>query len=97
MPFVRVRSANPADPQHIFDVSVEESEINSDLYVIVDPEPSDMSRPAEIVEVAAPRPARAVRKAPAKKTSRRATRPAAPVPPDPEGDQSLDSTQKENG
>lgn len=98
MPFVRVRSADPADPQHAFDVSVDEARINADLYRVIDAEPADQSRPAEYVEVAKPRAARAARKAPAKKTaSRRTARPAADVPPIPEGDQSLDNTQKENG
>lgn len=97
MPFVRVTSADPADPQHAFDVSVDEATVNAALYRVIDAEPVEQSRPAEYVE---PRPARpaAPRKprAPRKTTSRR-TATAAAVPPVPEGDKSLDDTQKENG
>ncbi len=48
MPFVRVKSAVKSDPQHEFDVSVDEYQANKGLYVVVDKEPVAESRPATI-------------------------------------------------
>lgn len=74
MPFLRVRSANPADPKHVFDVSVDQAEAEPDLYVVVDKEPSPHSRPAEYAE-----PKSAPKKAPRKP----ARKPAVKNPPAP--------------
>lgn len=45
MSFIRVRSANPADPQHEFDIPEPELHANRDIYTVVDPEPVPDARP----------------------------------------------------
>lgn len=78
MPFLRVRSANRADPQHVFDVSVDQAEAEPELYVVVDPEPSPYARPVEYADA----------KKPAPKSAKPARKPAVKSPPAPpaEGD-----------
>lgn len=57
MPFVRVRGAQPGDPLHEFDVSVQEAASNPSIYKILDDKPVSTARPASFVPgvVKAPR------------------------------------------
>lgn len=68
--FIRVRSAQPGDPDRDFDVPVVELNRNPSLYVVVDPEPSPVFRAPVIrpgvIRVPAARK-RAVRKSLVKK------------------------------
>lgn len=50
MSFIRVRSANPADPQHEVDVHVRVVAADPDLYEVLDKVPVPGPRPPKIVE-----------------------------------------------
>lgn len=44
MPFIRVKSANPEDPQHEFDVPAARAERHPERFTIVDDVPVDAAR-----------------------------------------------------
>ncbi|MEV8023397.1 hypothetical protein [Microbacterium sp. NPDC080220] len=75
MPFVRVRSKQPGDPLHEYDVAAPEAAAHPELYEVLDPIPVQTARPATFVAgvVKTPRP----RKRPAKRTAKK---PASPRP-----------------
>lgn len=47
MPFIRVKSSNPMDPQDEFDISTVQAERHASRFVVVDPNPVDVARPAK--------------------------------------------------
>lgn len=57
MSFIRVKSANPDDPQHEFDAPSALVGAHPERYVVVDFEPVDEARPVEyVVPIVPPAP-----------------------------------------
>lgn len=48
--FIRVKSANPTDPQHEYDASERAVAAAPERYIVIDPEPVDRPRPATYVK-----------------------------------------------